>query len=123
MRRHARDLTSRARERIRAAREHDPHAWHGPTHGDGPIDFVQTPYDDEPDEDGHTEPPLGSPEPGAPDLDGASGPAGVSGPPDRRSPEGARARRPDPRPAARRAGAEDDVPFGLRTAAAWSWRL
>ena len=53
MRRRARDLTARARERIRAAREHDPHAWQ---HGDGePIDFVSFPeYDEseEPDGDG-----------------------------------------------------------------------
>jgi hypothetical protein len=50
MRRRARDLTARARERIRAAREHDPHAWHHPS-PDGepePIDFVQDPYDEEP---------------------------------------------------------------------------
>jgi predicted PurR-regulated permease PerM len=123
MRKRARDLTVRARERIRAAREHDPHAWHGPTDGEEPIDVVRTPYDDEPDEDGATEPPLGSPEPGAPDLDGPAGPGGVSGPPARTSPEGAPPRRPAPRPAPRRGHAEDDVPFGLRTAAAWSWRL
>jgi hypothetical protein len=129
MRQRARDLTARARERIRAAREHDPHAWHHHYDGDSePIDFVQTPFDDEPDvesEPGATRPPLGSPAPGAPDLDGAVGPGGVSGPPDRVSPEGAGPRRPAPRRAGppRRTGAEDDVPFGLRTAAAWSWRL
>jgi predicted PurR-regulated permease PerM len=131
MRRRARDLTARARERIRAAREHDPHAWSHPS-PDGepePIDFVEDPYDVEQvdeSEPGATQPPLGSPEPGAAELDGALGPGGVSGPPDRVSPEGAGRRRPAPRrPAAapRRAGAEDDVPFGLRTAAAWSWRL
>jgi predicted PurR-regulated permease PerM len=129
MRRRARDLTLRARERIRAAREHDPHAWHPHPDGDpGPIDFVQTPFDDEPDEEseqGASRPPLGSPAPGAPDLDGAIGPGGVSGPPDRVSPEGAGPRRPAPRRTGpmRRTGAEDDIPFGLRTAAAWSWRL
>jgi predicted PurR-regulated permease PerM len=133
MRGRARDLTSRARERIRAAREHDPHAWHRHDDEDGepgPIDFVQTPYDEVeddglPDDDaeGSSRPPLGSPEAGAPDLDGAVGPGGVSGPPDRTSPEGGRVRRPAPRPAARRTGVEDDVPFGLRAAAAWSWRL
>jgi predicted PurR-regulated permease PerM len=125
MRRRARDLTARARERIRAAREHDPHAWHHPS-PDGevePIDFVEDPSEDEPfdEEQGSTRPPLGSPEPGAPDLDGAVGPGGVSGPP-----EGGRPHRPSERrrPAsARRAAAEADVPFGLRTAAAWSWRL
>jgi predicted PurR-regulated permease PerM len=130
MRRRARDLTARARERIRAAREHDPHAWnhHGPDRDPEPIDFIQDPLEDEPvaeSPDGSTRPPLGSPRSGAPDLDGAAGPGGVSGPPDRLSPQGAGARRPAARPAGlrRRAGAEDDVPFGLRTAAAWSWRL
>jgi predicted PurR-regulated permease PerM len=126
MRPRARDLTARARERIRAAREHDPHAWHH-GHGEpGPIDFVDDPQDDEFD-DGHDDavPPLGSPAPGAPDLDGAVGPGGVSGTPDRTTPEGGGPRRPAPRPAARarRTGAEDGVPFALRTAAAWSWRL
>jgi predicted PurR-regulated permease PerM len=122
MRRRARDLTARARERIRAAREHDPHAWHHHDHGGDPepIDFVQDPADDA--LQGSTRPPLGSPEPGAPDLDGPIGPGGVSGPPD-----GGRPRRPSER--SRRAappprqGVEDGVPFGLRTAAAWSWRL
>ncbi|MGY1801806.1 AI-2E family transporter [Blastococcus sp. SYSU D00922] len=119
MRRRARDLTTRARERIRAAREHDPHGWHH-HHDDGepePIDFVRGPDDD----DG--EPPLGSPEPGAPDLDGAVGPGGVSGPPQPATPEGGRRRRPEPRPPRPPHGAEDGVPFALRAAAAWSWRL
>jgi predicted PurR-regulated permease PerM len=123
MRRRARDLTARARERIRAAREHDPHGWHH--HGDGsdpePIDFVHDPQ--EHDGEGSSRPPLGSPRPGAPDLDGAGG---VSGPPEATSPEGGRPRPPRPprpRRAPRRDPAEDDVPFGLRTAAAWSWRL
>jgi predicted PurR-regulated permease PerM len=123
MRGRARDLTARARERIRAAREHDPHAWHHPGshHDPEPVDVVRNPADDEPDEAPRsaTRPPLGSPEAGAPDLDGAMGPGGVSGPP-----PGGRPHRPSetsPRPA--RASAEDDVPFGLRTAAAWSWRL
>jgi predicted PurR-regulated permease PerM len=131
MRRRARDLTARARERIRAAREHDPHAWHHGRWEPEPIDFVSIPEFDDVDEvadetdreAGATRPPLGSPEPGAADLDGAVSPGGVSGPPARRSPEGAPARRPAPRPTSRRTGAEDDVPFGLRTAAAWSWRL
>ncbi|MCW2742670.1 MAG: conserved rane protein of unknown function, partial [Blastococcus sp.] len=86
MRRRARELTALARERIRAAREHDPHAWHDHGHGHGhgepePIDFVQDPYDDEPADEppdepaeGASRPPLGSPERGAPDLDGAVGP-------------------------------------------------
>src|SRR5215207_6350630 len=118
MRRRARDLTARARERIRVAREHDPHGWHH--HGDGsdpePIDFVHDPQEHE----GSRRPPLGSPQPGAPDLDGAGG---VSGPPETTSPEGGRPRPPRPRRAPRRDPAEDDVPFGLRMAAAWSWRL
>jgi len=127
MRRRARDLTARARERIRAAREHDPHGWHHGGHGDepGPIDFVHDPQEDDAHEDdgdggGSSRPPLGSPQPGAPDLDGAGG---VSGPPDATSPEGGRPRRPQPRRTPRRDRAEDDVPFGLRTAASWSWRL
>jgi predicted PurR-regulated permease PerM len=126
MRLHARDLTARARERIRAAREHDPHGWHHHgEHGDepGPIDFVHDPQEDEDDGGGSSKPPLGSPEPGAPDLDGAVSPGGVSGPPAPTSPEGARPRPQAPRRPSRRTGAEDDVPFGLRTAAAWSWRL
>src|SRR6476661_8639387 len=115
MLRRANDLTARARARIRAAREHDPHAW--PefddermilVHGDPePIDFVQVPNEyDEPDEnrdadtrDGAGRPPLGSPERGAPDVDGVVGPGGVGGPP------------------------EAGVPNGLRTAASWSWRF
>lgn len=117
MRSRARDLTARARERIRAAREHDPHGWHSSDGDPEPIDFVHDPDEDE------GEPPLGSPEPGAPDLDGAVGPGGVSGRPDATTPEGGRPRPPGPRPARPRHGAEDDVPFGLRTAAAWSWRL
>src|SRR3954452_20957630 len=129
MRRRARDLTARARERIRAAREHDPHAWH---HGDSepePIDFVSIPeYDeaDEADDDGATRPPLGSPEPGAPDLDGAVGPGGVSGPPEGGRPHrrGERARRlMTGQRSEARGSAEADVPYGLRTAAAWSWRI
>src|SRR5829696_5149281 len=120
MRRRARDLTARARERIRAAREHDPHGWHH--HGDRsdpePIDFVHDPQ--EHDGEGASRPPLGSPQPGAPDVDGAGG---VSGPPEATSPEGGRPRPPRPRRASRRDPAEDDVPFSLRTAAAWSWRL
>ncbi|HEY0126161.1 MAG TPA: AI-2E family transporter [Blastococcus sp.] len=123
MRRHARDLTTRARERIRAAREHDPHGWHH--HGDDepelePIDHEADPQEDDADGAGSSRPPLGSPQAGAPDLDGAGG---VSGPPEATSPEGGRPRRAQPRRAPRRSSAEDDVPFGLRTAAAWSWRL
>ncbi|MCW2700130.1 MAG: conserved rane protein of unknown function, partial [Blastococcus sp.] len=99
MLRRAADLTARARARIRAAREHDPHAWdHGHhdrrdhdrrdhdhrepyLHDDEPIDFVVVPDDHQPGDGGASgdvtapqrdgAPPLGSPEPGAPDLDGA----------------------------------------------------
>jgi predicted PurR-regulated permease PerM len=73
------------------------------------------------DDTGTTTPPLGSPAPGAPDIDT---PGGVSGPPD-----GGRPHRPAERSrrlmtgADRRSAPEDGVPFGLRTAAAWSWRL
>ena len=128
MRARARDLTNRARERIRAAREHDPHAWPERdddrailVHDDEPIDFVQIPDELVDDDTGATTPPLGSPEPGAPDIDT---PGGVSGPPD-----GGRPHRPAERSrrlmtgADRRSAPEDGVPFGLRTAAAWSWRL
>src|SRR3954469_21492899 len=125
MRRRARDLTTRARERLRAAREHAPHAWNHPNGNVGPepIDFVEVSPDeeDEPAE-GATRPPLGSPEPGAADVTGGIGGGGISGPPD-----GGRPQRPPQRglraAAPRRTGAEDDVPFGLRTAAAWSWRV
>jgi predicted PurR-regulated permease PerM len=132
MLRRANDLAARARERIRAAREHDPHAW--PERDDDrailvhdddpePIDFVEIPPDAEPG-DGSTRPPLGSPEPGAPDVDGTTGPGGVSGPPPDGRPHrpGERSRRlmtPSPRSAPPEAG----VPDGLRTAAAWSWRM
>jgi predicted PurR-regulated permease PerM len=128
MLRRASDLAARARERIRAAREHDPHGWHDhdvPVHDDEPMVVVQIPDEPEdgvsPDDgEGAGRPPLGSPEPGAPDLDGPVGADGVSGPP----PRGGRTVRPDARRAtSRRHGAEDDVPYGLRTAAAWSWRV
>jgi predicted PurR-regulated permease PerM len=128
MRARARDLTNRARERIRAAREQDPHAWPERdddrailVHDDEPIDFVQIPDELVDDDTGTTTPPLGSPESGAPDIDT---PGGVSGPPD-----GGRPHRPAERSrrlmtgADRRSAPEDGVPFGLRTAAAWSWRL
>jgi predicted PurR-regulated permease PerM len=131
MLRRAGALSARARERIRAAREHDPHAWPERdddrailVRDDEPIDMVEVP-EDEADDTGSTAPPLGSPQPGAPDLDGAAGPAGVSGPP-----QGGRPHRPGERSRRLMSGAdrgrsapEDGVPFGLRTAAAWSWRL
>src|SRR3954471_24738074 len=131
MLRRANVLVTRARERIRAAAEHDPHAW--PERDDdrailvhdddADVDAVDADLADGSDgaADGATRPPLGSPEPGAPDLDGPLGPGGVSGPPN-----GGRLRRPGERSTRLlrdRAAAETGVPMGLRTAAAWSWRL
>ena len=81
MLRRASDLVARARERIRLAAEHDPHAW--PERDDDRAILVR---DDEPAAfepdlgpdaeppvggDGAARPPLGSPSPAAPDLDGA----------------------------------------------------
>jgi predicted PurR-regulated permease PerM len=134
MLRRANDLVARARERIRAAAEHDPHDW--PERDDDraillrgdeepePIDVVRIPPDDDDPERGATRPPLGSPEPGAPDLDGAVGPGGVSGPPAGGRPlrAGERNRRLTRSPGDPRS-AETAVPNGLRMAAAWSWRL
>jgi len=131
MLRRASDLAARARERIRVAREHDPHAWPERdddrailVHDDDPIDVVEIPDElvDAEAPEGATRPPLGSPEPGAPDLDGAVGPGGVSGPP-----RGGRPLRPGERNRRlredERRAPEDSVPAGLRIAAAWSWRL
>jgi predicted PurR-regulated permease PerM len=119
-------LLTRARERIRAAREHDPHAWPHPSRDDHRDDdsgydhdlgYDDSGYDDGADDaDPAGRPPLGSPEPGAPDLDGPIGPGGVSGPP-----AGGRQRRG--RPARHPGAAEEEVPRALRVAAAWSWRL
>ncbi|HJX45465.1 MAG TPA: AI-2E family transporter, partial [Geodermatophilus sp.] len=75
-------MVARTRERIRAAAERDPHAW--PERDDDRAilvrDDVPDAVLDEPSPDGDA--PLGSPEPGAPDLDGPLAPGGVSGPPD-----------------------------------------
>ena len=147
MRRQGSELLGRARARIRAAREHDPYAW-PPHHGlvswaneHEPDTDPDTDHDPDTDQDrdpgpgrelrrapgsgidADGEPPLGSPEPGAPDLDGPLGPGGVSGPP-----EGGLPRRRDERNRPLLGGpprtrVEDGVPTGLRTAAAWSWRL
>ncbi|HEX8497493.1 MAG TPA: AI-2E family transporter, partial [Actinomycetales bacterium] len=124
MLRRASDVVARARERIRAASERDPHAW--PERDDDRAILV---HDDEADVDPAVpptddEPPLGSPEPGAPDLDGPLGPGGVSGPPQVGRPQRAVERgrrvlgpgREPPRD-------DSSVPSGLRTAAAYSWRL
>jgi predicted PurR-regulated permease PerM len=139
----ASQAVQRARERIRVAREQDPHAWpEGAVlvmedgsravvgHVEEPAavrldDVGGTPPaapDGAPDggaPDGH---PVGSPNAAAPDVDV---PGGVSGPPapGGRQPAAGRDRSrgsllgPE---APRRA--EDDVPTGLRVAAAWSWR-
>src|SRR4051794_33425888 len=134
MLRRAMPLVEKARERIRAAAEHDPHAWperdddrailvHDEESEAGPEAPEQS--DDGGDAEGATRPPLGSPEPGAPALDGPLGPGGVSGPP----PNGGRPHRTGERTTrllpGRTAGSSDGgaVPAGLRTAAAWSWRL
>src|SRR5947209_4203479 len=107
MLRRANQLVERARERIRVAAEHDPHAW--PGHDDDRAILVHDDHDDDhddhddhdgagtaeptvtaeptgtgtgtgfavdaedgatpPTDAGDTSPPLGSPAPGAPDLD------------------------------------------------------
>ncbi|MGY1706700.1 AI-2E family transporter [Geodermatophilus sp. SYSU D00697] len=122
MLRRASSLVTRARERIRAAAEADPHGWPERdddrailVHDDLPADPAPEPGEDE-------EPPLGSPESGAPDLDGPIGPGGVSGPP-----RGARTHRTGPNArrltGTGRRATDDAVPTALRVAASWSWRL
>jgi predicted PurR-regulated permease PerM len=133
----------RARARIRAAREQDPHAWpEGAVlvledgtravvghveepHGDGgtSTDLLTGTGGGTPT-DGDEEHPAGSPHPDAPDVDV---PGGVSGPP--------RAGGPPPAAGADRSRGsllasdapprevEREVPNGLRIAAAWSWRV
>jgi predicted PurR-regulated permease PerM len=135
-------VVTRARERIRVAREHDPHAWPEGTvlvledgtravvgHVEEP-DPTETPAVDHPEPaaagetggDAAEEHPAGSPHPDAPDVDV---PGGVSGPP---RPGG-----PPPAPGRDRSrgsllgpdtpqAADASVPNGLRVAAAWSWR-
>jgi predicted PurR-regulated permease PerM len=121
MLRRANALVGRARERIRIAGEHDPHGWHRHTEGQAATTDDHGDHGDDPDDDaaddahGADRPPLGSPEAGAPDLDGPIGPGGVSGPPE--------PARPRARTRPRRPIGDDSVPSGLRTAAAWSWRL
>src|SRR6476469_11283101 len=123
MLRRANDVFVRARERIRIAAEHDPHAW--PERDDDRAILVHD-DDPEPAADGiHEEraadtavdrPPLGSPEPGAPDLDGV-GPGGVSGPPEGgRPPSGGPLTPPGPTPS--RSGAPGSgLPSGGRSTA------
>ncbi|WP_409328523.1 AI-2E family transporter [Trujillonella humicola] len=120
MLRRANALVDRARARIRAAAEADPHGWHRRDEDrsilvqDDEDDAYDVPLAEGDAPAGATRPPLGSPEPGAPDLDGAIGPGGVSGPP-----AGGSRRRAQPR----RPVGEASVPSALRTAASWSWRL
>ncbi|MDQ1660844.1 MAG: hypothetical protein QOJ68_824 [Blastococcus sp.] len=133
MRQRANALLARARERIRIAAEHDPHAWQ---HGSGDAaahaddqrvedeEYVLDQHpdghpDDAPDDAGR--PPLGAPTDDAPDLDGIDG--GVSGPPAGGRP---RLRSDRPRSQLRRDSAaqvQTVVPVGLQLAAAWSWRV
>ena len=139
-------LVTRARERIRAAREHDPHAWpegtvlvledgtravvdhvEEPAHPAVPDDGVPaaSPAPQPPtgsSDPGGTHPP-GSPHPAAPDVDvpgGVSGPPAPGGPPPARGRDRSRGSLLGPEGALR--AAERDVPTGLRIAAAWSWR-
>src|ERR1700712_5247625 len=125
----AHTLLGRARARIRAAAEHDPHGWHH-GQGDAPAgtdehagdvdDDVLDEHpdghpDDAPDDAGRA--PLGAPAEDAPDVDGLA--TGVSGPP-----AGGRPRADRPRSHLRREPPiEGSVPAGLRLAAAWSWRV
>src|SRR5690242_1511845 len=143
MLRRANDLVERARERIRLAAERDLHTWpvvaddrelfhtHDAPAGDGAArdgagdgagdggaagsTAAPKPTADERIAGGDVRPPLGSPEPGALDVDDAPH---ISGPPDAAH-AGSRRRflRGGPEPDG------DTVPSGLRTAAAWSWRI
>jgi predicted PurR-regulated permease PerM len=123
MLRRANELVDRARERIRLAAEHDPHAWpphHAHTHPDDVLQDDHAAADDalDTDIDGGTDrPPLGSPERGAPDVDGTEP---VSGPPESGRRPAGQLRRPR---GAEPAGDGDTVPRGLRVAADWSWRV
>jgi len=139
-------VVRRARERIRAAREQDPHAWpegavlvledgtravvghvEAPPDEDGTAtDLVSgtAAVDQAPVAGGDQAHPAGSPHPDAPDVDvpgGVSGPPRTGGPPPAPGPDRSRgsllASDGGPR------NAERDVPSGLRVAAAWSWRL
>ena len=123
-------LVRRARERIRAAAEHDPHAW-----PDGTVLVLD---EGTPTVIGHVEEPaagrpagdppepvddaVGSPHPDAPDVDiagGVSGPPAPGGPPvepGRDRSRGSLLGPESPHPV------DQDVPTGLRIAAAWSWR-
>lgn len=144
----ARHLAGRARERIIAARNHDPHAW--PEGAvlvleDGSRAVVER-VDEHPGEHARHPPaapphadgaepadstaglddeavPAGSPAPGAPDPGNV---AGISGPPEDggRPPVRGRDRARGSlfAPEAPKPTVDRDVPNGLRIAAAWSWR-
>ena len=142
MLRRASDLTARARERIRAAREHDPHAWperrpcwcrrRHPGRGRARrgartgrrADVRRRPAEDDAGRDARARR-WAVPNPArrtstAPSARRGQRPAGPGG--RRRHRAGTQPRRPArarPRPRARRAR----VPNGLRMAAAWSWRF
>ncbi|SCX45563.1 Predicted PurR-regulated permease PerM [Klenkia marina] len=138
----ATSLVRRARERIRAAAEHDPHAWPDGTvlvMEDGSravVDHVEdgaAPRTDPGPQDADPRPgaprptdshPAGSPDPTAPDdevAEGVSGPPRQGGAPPvpqhRDRSTGSLLASEHPLPAA------DAVPNGLRIAAAWSWRV
>ena len=137
----ANHTVNRARERIRAAREHDPHAWPEGTVlvlEDGSravVDHVEEAGSVAPpgpagpaapaagSSDGTGVHPVGSPHPDAPDADV---PGGVSGPPEAGGPQPVagrdRGRSSLLAPEGAMRSAERDVPNGLRIAAAWSWR-
>ena len=145
MLRRASDLAARARERIRAAREHDPHAWperdndRGPLHDDEPIDVVESRTttsgrgprrgrrgDDAPGDGGRRDPaPAGQPRARRPRPRRRRRPRRGQ-----RPTAGGRPRRPGERDAAacrRRTAAaapEDERPErAADRRAAWSWRL
>jgi predicted PurR-regulated permease PerM len=137
MLRRANDLVERARERIRLAAERDLHSWpelgddRGLFHGDDAADgdgasgstAAPQPTVDDDVAGGDDRPPLGSPEPGAPDVDDAPH---ISGPPDAARDAGRGDVRGDGRRRFLRRGTDadgDSVPAGLRIAAAWSWRV
>jgi predicted PurR-regulated permease PerM len=135
-------VVQRARERIREAREHDPHAWPEGTvlvledgtravvgHVEEPA--APAPVAERPAGDGiptgssdATEfHPAGSPHPDAPDVDvpgGVSGPPTPGGPPPEPGRDRSRGSLLSPEGTSR--NIERDVPNGLRIAAAWSWR-
>ena len=132
-------VVRRAQDRIRAASEHDPHAWPegtvlvledgtravvGHVEEPGPDSappatadpVAETPAEDD-------APPAGSPHADAPDVDvpgGISGPPAPGGPPPAPGRDRSRGSLLGPDRAPR--NVERDVPNGLRVAAAWSWR-